>query len=141
MYYVNSMFDVNINESSVCQSVTGNVAFKRQNGDRDNGMYSYGFINEDGEIEYFGYSYWKTMNPYPDASGEDDNNTKPNVTKRVFMANVSTKRIVWPKAFTDKGLCLLNVLCVRLCQLRFQIQPFDCGTLDSNILRSASIHK
>ena len=38
------------------ESVTGLVAFNNDTGDRDNGLYSFGYITEYGDIDYFGYS-------------------------------------------------------------------------------------
>ena len=79
-------------------SVSGSVSFDSF-GDRYDGMYSFGFIREDGSIGYFGYSYLKQ---------DDDNDlftaVVPNDTAARFHANVDENLIVWPNAFRSKNI-------------------------------------
>eukprot|EP01084_Bolivina_argentea_P317240 550023_1 len=63
--------------------LSGHVTFD-ETGERVNGYYSFGNINNGNEIDYFGYFYYnKTGN---------------------FVHNINVSKIVWPQDFIDKNM-------------------------------------
>ncbi len=73
------------------ESVTGRVTLN-ENGDRDNGLYSFGYITEYGDIDYFGYSFFQTIN--------DSNGT----VFEEFKVIINEELIIWPITFSNRNI-------------------------------------
>ena len=88
------------------ESVTGLVTFDEETGDRDNGLYSFGYITEDGDIEYFGYSYQyeKPVEVWGGTGGAGVNATASTLYIEKFNATINEGMIVWPSEFEKRGI-------------------------------------
>eukprot|EP01084_Bolivina_argentea_P282105 482821_1 len=80
---INILKEIIINQTNFT-GASGHVSFS-ESGDRENGLYSFGNILNDGNISYIGYLYY-----------DDDRNS--------YVPVINVSKIVWPHYFTDMGI-------------------------------------
>eukprot|EP01084_Bolivina_argentea_P104537 187175_1 len=88
---INMISEIILNEIEF-ESVTGLVTFNSESGDREHGLNSFGYITQYGDIEYFGYSFFQTIN---DSNGS---------IIQEFKAVINKDLIIWPDKFTSRNV-------------------------------------